>query len=299
MFLTGNLTTRMKLPRAPVEFSDNLRKLANTASFPLQTATRTTTPSPADKTAQPPPSRTTTDTDSSDGRRGPDSAATAATTILAAVQDEEANGAYATFILPGDYRHKLTGTKWNGLLAFHPATRRNDDHESATDRQRPQGGQPNRSTSESSGPANLIPLQAPQGHTHFTIPNPGPNRRRSLVNLIKLLGLDESFIQTATLTFHIIRNIGHWVAYLVRYGLRFTSVFGNAKPIQSLRRILQHLANLPLIVRLQDEEGDAVDGREPQQLWRGHCNPNDEDVSTAASRVGEKPERAARPQTPV
>ncbi|XP_043226475.1 uncharacterized protein LOC122383783 [Amphibalanus amphitrite] len=60
-------------------------------------------------------------------------------------------------------------------------------------------------------------------------------------------------------------------------------LFGNSKPIQILKRILQHLANLPLIIRLQDQEGDAVDGAEPRPLWTGHCNPNDEDVSTAGA----------------
>ncbi|KAF0310251.1 Non-capsid protein NS-1 [Amphibalanus amphitrite] len=52
------------------------------------------------------------------------------------------------------------------------------------------------------------------------------------------------------------------------------------------RRIRRkQLANLPIIVRLQDQE-DAVDGdHEAQPLWRGHCNPNDEDASTSASET--------------
>ena len=129
-------------------------------------------------------------------RRGDDPADPAATAsaIIETVIDEEANSAYATYILPGDYRNKLQGACWNGLIAFHPpatATTGPAPDVTRTARAESSGGP---STASDTGPANLVPLQAAEGHTHFTFPNPGPNRRRALTHLIKLLGVDESFL---------------------------------------------------------------------------------------------------------
>ena len=179
--------------------------------------------------------------------------------ILRATCDDVSNNQFVTFVVPGDYRAALTGDRWQGLLTYHPPRPRPHHTGDSSD-------QPGPSTSggDTQQPAILAPLEAEEGHTHITFPNPGQNKMRTIQNILRILCIPDHILSTALITYQVIRNIGRWLAYLSRFGLQSHCLSGKSHPgIKNIRRILTTISNLPIISRLQHRhqaEGDDTDG---------------------------------------